>query len=235
MPRVTSLLDGQRPVSFSGAGLSAPSGVNTFRDPGNGWWSKHDPMCLASPGGFAKDSELVMRWYAERRVQMAEAQPNAAHVALASHPTMTHITQNTDNLLERAGATDVLHLHGHIDRERCHGACGWSESIDLSKPPSLRTCPACGAYQCRPDVVWFGEMLPDDVWARAVEAVEACDALLVVGTSATVHPAAGLIDLARRQDAFVVVVNTDTSAADGFADDVHIGSADALVPALLSG
>jgi len=227
------LADARHSVSFTGAGLSAPSGVQTFRDPVDGWWAQFDPMHLASPEGFAEDPDLVMRWYAMRREQIADAQPNAAHVALASRTDMVHITQNTDNLLERAGATNVLHLHGHIDRDRCHGACGWSSSIDLATPPPLRQCPGCGGHHARPGVVWFGETLPETVWAKAVAAVEACDALLVVGTSAVVHPAAGLITLARRHGAHVTVVNLDASAADTHAHDVHIGSADDVVPGLL--
>ena len=222
------------PVSFSGAGLSAPSGVATFRDSDDGLWSKHDPMHLASPQGFEADGELVMRWYAMRRRQMAAANPNAAHVALARHPSMVHITQNTDDLLERAGADQVLHLHGHIGAERCHGRCGWREPIDLAHPPQLRLCPGCGGHRARPDVVWFGEPLPDDVWAAAVAAVERCDALLVVGTSAVVHPAAGLIQLARSRGAWICVVNVDASAADAMADTLLVGSAEQVVPELLA-
>jgi NAD-dependent deacetylase len=227
------LAQAQRPVSFTGAGLSAPSGVSTFRDPGDGWWSKHDPMVLASPQGFEADGDLVMRWYAMRRRQMAEAMPNAAHVALANHPSMVHITQNTDDLLERAGADAVLHLHGHIAAERCHGRCGWREPIDLSHPPGLRPCPGCGRHRARPDVVWFSEPLPNDVWGAAVNAIEQCDALLVVGTSAVVHPAAGLIQLAHSRGAWICVVNVDASGADALADAVLVGSAELVVPELL--
>jgi NAD-dependent deacetylase len=227
------LLDAQRCVSFTGAGLSAPSGVQTFRDPDDGWWSKFDPMFLASPEGFAKNPELVMRWYAMRRQQIANAKPNAAHHALASRVDMVHVTQNTDNLLERAGATDVLHVHGHINRDQCHGSCGWSAPIDCAAPETLRLCPNCQSHFARPGVVWFGEALPQDVWAAAVEAVETCDALLVVGTSALVQPAAGLISLARRAGAHVTVVNLDASIADAHAHDVHVGSAEVIVPGLL--
>ena len=230
---MTALRDARHPVSFTGAGLSAPSGVGTFRDPGDGWWTKVDPYTMASPQGFAADGDLVMRWYGERRRQMSQARPNAAHEALAAHPTMLHVTQNTDNLLERAGATDVVHLHGRIDRSRCHGRCGWTEAIDLGNPPLLRDCPGCGVHRARPDVVWFHEPLDPPVWSRAEEAVRRCDALLVVGTSAMVHPAAGLIDLARQQGASITIVNMDASAADALADEVIIGSADDVVPGLL--
>ncbi len=227
--------DAPRCVSFTGAGLSAPSGVQTFRDPVDGMWAKYDPTHLASPEGFENDPELVMRWYAMRREQIAAAKPNAAHIALASQSNWVHITQNTDNLLERAGASEVLHVHGHIDRDRCHGACGWSSPIDCATPAPLRHCPHCNEHHVRPAVVWFGEALPDDVWAQAVAAVKACDAILIIGTSAIVHPAAGLIALARQHGAHVSVVNVDASAADAYAHEVHVGSADAIVPGLIGG
>ncbi|MCH2138299.1 MAG: NAD-dependent protein deacylase [Phycisphaerales bacterium] len=231
-PAIDAIASARRLVSFSGAGLSAPSGVATFRDTAQGHWAKHDPMDLASPVGFARDPELVMTWYAMRRREMAAATPNAGHRALAAHPTMVHITQNTDDLLERAGATNVLHLHGTINAERCHGRCGWRSPIDLADPPGVQSCPGCGHHPSRPDVVWFGESLPQDIWTAAVDAIEQSDVLVVVGTSAVVHPAAGLIALARDHGASVIVVNTDASAADGLADHVLTGSADTLLPTL---
>ncbi|MCH2136684.1 MAG: NAD-dependent deacetylase [Phycisphaerales bacterium] len=228
------LRETSRGVSFSGAGLSAPSGVATFRDKMEGHWAKHDPMQLASPQGFARDPQLVMDWYAMRRLQMGQSSPNDGHRSLAARSNWVHITQNTDDLLERAGATDVLHLHGHINRDRCHGRCGWSEAIDLTDPPPLRSCPACGEYKVRPDVVWFGEMLPDDVWSRAVAAIEQADTLIVVGTSALVQPAASLIGLANRRGAAIHIVNTEPGAADDLAHHLHVGSAHEVLPQLLS-
>ena len=221
-------------VSFTGAGLSAESGVSTFRDAHNrGLWDNHDPTRLASQIGFADDAELVMRWYGERRRQIATAEPNAAHRALAARPDITHVTQNVDDLLHRAGAKQVAQLHGTIAVDRCNAACGFAEPVELRNPPGLRPCPACGD-RLRPGVVWFGESLPTDVWNDAERACAECDALLVVGTSAVVYPAAGLIALAHRNGAAIVVVNTERSGASALADIELIGPAGELVSALLA-
>ncbi len=118
------LADGRRVVCFSGAGLSAESGVGTFRDAPDGMWAKYDPVRLASPEGFAADPELVIEWYAARRRTVGDAQPNPAHVALAGRADIVHVTQNVDDLLTRAGAKQVIPLHGSIDFDRCHGGCG---------------------------------------------------------------------------------------------------------------
>ncbi len=226
------LAGARRIVSFSGAGLSAESGVPTFRDPQTGgMWAKYDPMVLASPEGFAADPEMVIDWYALRRRTVAAAMPNAAHAALARRPDMVHVTQNVDDLLERAGAERVIRLHGELAADRCHGPCGYREAIDLARPPGLRDCPCCGS-RLRPDVVWFGEPVPSEAWQAATEACSECEALLVVGTSAAVYPAAGLIGLARAGGAAIVVVNTQRSAASGLADVELLGKASAVVPAL---
>ncbi|MCH2133166.1 MAG: NAD-dependent protein deacylase [Phycisphaerales bacterium] len=224
---------GRRITCFSGAGLSAPSGVGTFRDPGDGWWSRYDPMRLASPDGFHEDPALVMKWYAARRQQMAEAAPNAGHLALAARPDVVQVTQNTDDLLDRAGCSDIIRLHGNITADRCHAGCGHVESVDMHDPPGHRSCPGCGQAGLRPTVVWFGEALPSDAWERAEQAARSCDVFLVVGTSAVVYPAAGLITLAAHAGATVIVVNRDASSASDVADFELLGSADELLPALL--
>ena len=222
----------ERIVSFSGAGLSAESGVPTFRDAQSGHWARHDPMTLASPAGFAADPQLVLDWYAMRRRGIAAAEPNAAHRALAARPDIRHVTQNVDDLLERAGATDVIHLHGEIGIDRCHAGCGFVERVDLAAPPEPRPCPACGA-PVRPGVVWFGETLPDVAWQAAERACLACDVLLVIGTSASVHPAAGLIAIARRAGATIIVVNLEASGASALADLELNAPAGEVVPVLL--
>jgi NAD-dependent deacetylase len=224
--------EAQTVVSFSGAGLSAESGVGTFRDAG-GHWAKHDPTRLASPQGFEQDPELVINWYADRRRQMAQAEPNPAHVVLAARRDIVHITQNVDDLLERAGARDVIHLHGTIGIDRCNGSCRYREMIDLADPPPLRACPRCGD-RLRPDVVWFGEMLPPEAWDAAQRACRESDVLLVIGTSAVVYPAAGLIGLAGSLGSRVIIVNKDSSGASDLADVELLGPAGEIVPKLLA-
>lgn len=220
----------RRVVGFSGAGLSSESGIATFRDRQTGLWARYDPHELASPAGFARDPGLVIDWYSHRRRVLDGALPNDAHRALAERVDITHITQNVDRLLEKAGATNVLHLHGTIDLDRCHAGCGYREAVDLADPPELRTCPRCGGL-LRPAVVWFGEPLPDRVWSDAVAAVKGADTLLVVGTSGAVYPAAGLVDLARASGAAIVVVDAEPRMST--ADVMLVGKAAGIVPQLL--
>ncbi|MBG83612.1 MAG: NAD-dependent protein deacylase [Phycisphaerae bacterium] len=229
----TAIQSSRNPCCFSGAGLSAPSGVGTFRDPGDGWWSRHDPMKLASPEGFSEDPELVMKWYAARREQMAQARPNAGHLALANRKDIVQITQNTDDLLERAGCDRLVQLHGDITSDRCHGHCGHVERVDMSNPPLDRMCPACGDERMRPTVTWFGEALPSSAWSLAEQTARECDLMLVVGTSAVVYPAAALIEVASRSGATIIIVNSEATAASPLADHELIGSAEELLPRLL--
>ena len=225
--------EGRQVVSFSGAGLSAESGVGTFRDALQGAWSKYDPMKLASPEGFAADPRLVIDWYAARRRTVGNAEPNPAHVALAARAGMIHVTQNVDDLLHRAGTEQVIQLHGRLDADRCHGECGHTEQVDMTDPPGLRDCPECNAPM-RPAVVWFGEALPPEAWAGAEGACRDCDVLLVIGTSAVVYPAAGLIGVAKAAGARIIVVNTQPSEASALADVELLGPAGEIVPQLLA-
>jgi NAD-dependent deacetylase len=177
-----------------------------------------------------------MEWYAWRRRRLATIQPNAAHIALAARRGIIHVTQNVDDLLERAGAdpANVLHLHGTITADRCHAACGHEEPIDLVEPQPLRECPACHAAPMRPAVVWFGESLPSGAWTRAGEACASCDVLVVIGTSATVYPAAALIGVARAAGAAVLIVNTESTEADRLAHVALRGPAGEVVPRLFA-
>ena len=227
------LTDGRRVVSFSGAGLSAESGVGTFRDAQDGLWAKYDPARLASPEGFAADPELVINWYAARRRIIGDAQPNPAHIALADRGDIVHVTQNVDDLLHRAGAEQVIALHGSIGLDHCHGGCGHIQPVDMTDPPNLRDCPACGA-PLRPAVVWFGEAMPPEAWDIAERVCRGCDALLVIGTSAVVYPAAGLIGVAKSAGAEIIVVNTEPSEASPLADIELLGQAGRIVPQLLA-
>lgn len=226
------LADAEHIVSFSGAGLSRESGIHTFRDT-DGIWTKVDPMKMASIDGFRDDPEGVIAWYDERRTFIGAADPNPAHLALASRSGMIHVTQNIDRLLEKAGAVDVIHLHGHIDRDHCFAECGYEEDVDPLHPKGFRRCPMCGAPM-RPSIVWYGEMLPEREWMRAHLSMAAADAVVVVGTSAEVYPAAGLIGVAREGGARIVVVNTERSAASPLADAEVLGPAGEILPELLA-
>jgi NAD-dependent deacetylase len=239
LQRARELLAGCRRVAaFSGAGLSAESGLSTFRDPDpDSLWSRFDPTELASLAGFEADPGRVIDWYNWRRRGHASVKPNAAHRALASQSRMIQITQNVDNLLEQAGVAPqrVYHLHGSILHDRCHNTdCGHRETVQLETPSSLRDCPLCGAPMS-PAVVWFGENLPQTTWLRARDLCTRLDCLLVVGTSATVYPAAGLIELARQHDSRVIVIDPNPGAAGQKADIDLTGPAGDLLPVLLKG
>ena len=223
-------------AAFSGAGLSAESGLSTFRDPdADALWSRFDPTELASPQGFQANPERVIDWYNWRRAKLAAAEPNPAHRALAAQAGMIQVTQNVDNLLEQAGADphNVYHLHGNLLQDCCHNPdCDRIENVDLSEPQPLRRCPDCGDY-LRPAVVWFGESLPESTWGKAQALCVTVDCLLVIGTSATVYPAAGLVELARRGGSRIIVVDPNPYGADGGAD-LHIAApAGEAVPRLL--
>jgi len=221
-------------VSFSGAGLSAESGIATFRDKNEGGlWSQYDPTKLASQQGFQSDPKLVTDWYNWRRKTLAGAKANDAHHALGSQTDWVHITQNVDGLLEEGGAPpeNVLHLHGSLLSDHCNARCGYTEIIDIQEPAELRHCPDCGAY-LRPAVVWFGESLPEAIFEAAIQATQQADLFLVVGTSAQVAPASGLIDLAQENGAEVIVVNTEPSSIVLHDGIELIGKAGSILPKL---
>jgi NAD-dependent deacetylase len=232
------LRDARSIAVLSGAGMSAESGVPTFRDAQTGLWSNFRPEELATEEAFRRNPQQVWDWYAMRREKMGHVHPNAGHLAIAQfqqrHPgRLTVITQNVDGLHQRSGSPDVLALHGSILDDKwldAPRACCRSQPPQDGRPPS---CPACGNLR-RPAVVWFGEMLPMDVLARAEDAAQACDLMLVVGTSGVVYPAAGLARTARASGAKVVVVNPDASDLDDAAHVVLRGTAATLLPGLLA-
>lgn len=213
---------------LTGAGISAESGIPTFRGPG-GLWRNFRPEDLATPKAFERDPRLVWEWYLWRRRLIAAAQPNAGHLALVEleqrTPRFTLITQNVDGLHDVAGSQRILKIHGDIWHSR-RSACSYQRrdrSTEEVPPP----CPECGAM-LRPGVVWFGESLPQIVWDQAERAVAQADVLLVAGTSATVYPAAGLLDLAR----YVIEVNHEETP---FSDRVAVslrGSCGEVLPRL---
>jgi len=226
---------------LTGAGMSAESGIATFRDALTGLWSRFDPAQLASEEGFRADPALVWNWYAERREGVRAAQPNAGHLALAqfeaSHPgRVTLVTQNVDDLHQRAGSQGVIRLHGDILEDRWLERHNYrrAHACDLAQatPGTPPSCPACGNL-VRPGVVWFGEALPEQGLAAAERAARECAAMLVIGTSGAVWPAAGLAHTARRAGARVIVVNPHESELDAVAHLRIAGTAASTLPALL--
>ena len=230
------ILSAESPVVFSGAGLSAASGIPTFRGrTDHALWSRYDPLQLASLDGFRRDPDLVKAWYAWRRGLVAAARPNAAHRAIAGLDRAILITQNVDDLQERAGVAPerVLHLHGSIMHDRCHAGCGWFErAVEEPGPDGDPRCPECGGV-IRPAVVWFGEGLPRETWDRALSACAAADLLLVVGTSGSVQPAATLVEIASEAGAFVLNVNPEPTPIDSFSDATLNEPATEILPRLL--
>jgi NAD-dependent deacetylase len=225
---------------LTGAGMSAESGIPTFRDALTGLWSRFDPAALASEEGFRADPQLVWDWYAERREGVRRAGPNAGHRALAdfaaSRPgRVTVITQNVDDLHQRAGCTETIRLHGDILEDRWLQACPRTLSCNTewAAPGRPPRCGECGNL-VRPGVVWFGEMLPLGAIEAAEAAARGCDLMLVVGTSGAVWPAAGLAGAARRAGAFVVMVNPQPSEIDAQAHMVLRSTAAVALPRLLS-
>jgi NAD-dependent deacetylase len=236
-PLVAALRAARFVAVLTGAGVSAESGVPTFRDARTGLWAKFDPQELATPAAFARSPKRVWDWYAMRRAMVGRAAPNPAHVALAKleqrAPEFALLTQNVDGLHQRAGSVNVVELHGNITRVRCSRegtpVARWDDNVEGAPP----RCDACGAF-LRPDVVWFEEMLPEAALAAAEDAANRCDMLLVVGTSAEVYPAAALPALARRRGALVVEINTETTALSAHADHTLRGPAGVVLPALVA-
>ena len=221
---------------LTGAGISAESGVPTFREAQTGLWAKYDPQELATPEAFQRNPKLVWEWYAWRRELVNKAAPNAGHQALVALaelvPQFTLITQNVDGLHQRAGSQNVICLHGNIMETKCfalgHPITDWPESDDL--PPR---CPECGSL-LRPNVVWFGENLPADALETAVHAARSCDIFLSIGTSALVHPAASLPLLAVENSAFLIEINPQPTPLSRWADATLSGAAGEILPLLLA-
>lgn len=224
---------------LTGAGMSAESGIATFRDALTGLWSRFDPAQLASEEGFRSDPQLVWAWYAERRDGVRAAQPNAGHVALGEFSrrrpgVLTVVSQNVDDLHQRAGNRDTIRLHGDILADRWIDACPRGRVCDPAEaaPGRPPRCGECGNL-VRPGVVWFGEMLPEGALDAAERAARAAQVMLVVGTSGAVWPAAGLAATARRAGAHVAIVNPHASEIDGEVQTVLRGTAAQMLPRLL--
>lgn len=223
---------------LTGAGISAESGVPTFRDAQTGLWARYSPEELATPQAFRRNPRLVWEWYAWRRELVTKAEPNPGHLALAQleayfsarNGCFTLITQNVDGLHQRAGSQNVIELHGNINRTKCFE----EEIIVETWPPTgdvPPACPYCGGY-LRPDVVWFGENLPASALVAASTAAQTCDVFMSIGASGLVQPAASLPYLALRHGAVVVEINPDETPLTAQVTYVFNGLAGQVLPIL---
>ncbi len=220
---------------LTGAGISAESGVPTFREAQTGLWAKYDPQELATPQAFLRNPELVWKWYSWRRELVSKAQPNSGHYALAELekyvPELILITQNIDGLHSRAGSKNIIELHGNIQRTKCFDdgqvVDKWREPADI--PPR---CPRCNGL-LRPDVVWFGENLPYSVLAVAIQAARTCDIFISIGTSAVVQPAASLPLEAVQNQAIAIEINPWPTPISRFMTYVLSGPAGFILPAIV--
>lgn len=240
---LNALRSARHVVVFTGAGVSAESGIPTFRDSLTGLWERFDAASLATPDAFRQDPALVWGWYEWRRMKVLQAQPNPAHRAIAElslHiPRLTLVTQNVDDLHERAGSTDVIHLHGSLHQPRCFD-CARTPDAPLGMPAEPEAgrhlepprCAHCGG-QLRPGVVWFGESLPARALDAAFAAAQACDLLISVGTSGVVYPAAQVPGLAWESGAVVVHVNPQAQSDRREREYALAGAAGEQLPALL--
>jgi NAD-dependent deacetylase len=219
---------------LTGAGVSAESGVPTFRD-ADGLWARFDPYTLASPAGFRADPLLVQRWYAERITAVTTARPNPGHSALAELQThlgrMTVITQNVDGLHQRAGSQGVIELHGNIFDALCVD-CGATSIRGLADSELPLRCEECSGF-VRPFVVWFGEVLPDGLLRKAEKAARQSDVFLSIGTSAQVYPAASIIPIAAAAGALTVEINVERTSIAHTVDEVLVGQAGEILPRML--
>jgi NAD-dependent deacetylase len=231
--------EGRRVCVLTGAGMSAESGIPTFRGTHDSLWSRFEPMRLATAEAWRKDPALVWGWYRWRMQLVRDAQPNAGHralAALAHRLPVSLVTQNVDDLHERAGNTVDAHVHGSLFALRCF-ACGRTHDgpldayVDGAQWVEPMRCTIC-EDRIRPGVVWFGEALPDDAWDAATEAAMHCTLMLVVGTSGLVYPAAGLPALARRHGAVVVEINPEPTALSTEVDHVWRATAAQALPLL---
>jgi NAD-dependent deacetylase len=222
----------QKFVALTGAGISAESGLATFRDAQTGLWSNFRPEELATAEAFQRDPKFVQNWYAWRRENALKVEPNAGHLALVEMekraPEFLLVTQNVDGLHARAGSERMVELHGNIHRFRCFENDCSRDNFDLENG----RCRSCGG-NLRPDVVWFGEMLPIDALETAITAAENCDTFFSIGTSSIVYPAADLWRRAKDNGAIVIEINKDPTPLTPFADHSFLGKAGEILPALV--
>ncbi len=235
LDQIRALLSpGTKVAVLSGAGISAASGIPTFRGAQDSLWSNYRPEDLATPAAFNRDPDLVWRWYDWRRSLIAAAGPNPAHEALADLQKtvqVTIITQNVDGLHQQAGSSQVLEFHGSIWKVRCTGCGARTDEprVPLPIPPHCQECQSL----LRPGVVWFGESIDAEILAQSTQAVSECQVLLVIGTAGMVHPAAGLVELAHRRGAQVCEFNLEPSALTPGVDIFIPGDAAGTLPRIV--
>jgi NAD-dependent deacetylase len=234
-PLIAILRQARHVAILTGAGVSAESGIPTFRDALTGLWERFDAEDLATRDAFRRDAELVWGWYEWRRAKVLRSAPNPAHQAIAEMarhvPKLSLITQNVDDLHERAGSTDVIHLHGSLHHPRCL-ACARPYTFPPGIPDEPEggrripppKCGHCGG-PIRPGVVWFGEDLPEAAWKKATSAAAECDVFFSIGTSAMAYPAANLPIQASERRAVVVQVNPHSTSLDKLARFNLVGGA----------
>jgi len=229
---IDKLIDARAIVFFTGAGISAESGIPTFRGK-DGIWNKLKPEELANFGAFMKNPDMVWEWYNHRKKIIHDSQPNQGHITISEmqdYFDVTVVTQNIDNLHRRAGSTKIFELHGNIERNFCIKCKKfYNEELDFSS--GVPTCD-CGGL-IRPDVVWFGEYLPEDQFKGGEKASMNSDIFFVVGTSAVVYPAAGLVSTAKQSGAILVEINVEETEISSFADYSFFGGAGAVLLKIL--
>ncbi len=221
-------------VFFTGAGVSAESGIPVFRGK-NGIWNKLKPEELANFNAFLKNPEMVWEWYNHRKQIIDQSEPNAAHLSISEFQkyfqNVSVITQNIDNLHRRAGSKIVYELHGNIERNYCIN-CRTFYNDDLPFEEKVPKC-KCGGL-IRPDIVWFGEMLPEKEFTSDEKAISGCNIFFIVGTSAVVYPAASLIYAAKDYGAFIIEINIEKTNASRIADQSFFGKAGDILPEILN-
>ena len=218
---------------LTGSGVSAESGVPTFREAQSGLWENFNPLELATPEAFLRDPELVWRWYRWRRELVDDVNPNPGHFAIAELSdlvgNLTLVTQNVDGLHQKAGSADVIEYHGNLFATRC-----FTEGVIVEEPADDADprCPMCGGH-LRPGVVWFGEAIPPAAMRAADAAARDCDVFMSIGTSSLVWPAAGLAELAMRSGATIIEINLDATPLTGQSHFVLQGKSGEVLPELV--
>ena len=230
---IAALRDARHVCILTGAGVSAESGVPTFREAQDGLWAEYNPQDLATPEAFVADPVLIWRWYRWRRDTVAAVQPNPGHDAIARLAEfvsdLTLVTQNVDNLHQRAGSRHVIEFHGNIFEDRCFADGSLQQGDDADAVP---VCTDCGS-NLRPGVVWFGEAIPERALHASSAAAADCDVFLSVGTSSLVYPAAGLADLAKQSGAVVAEINPNPTMNAANFDFAIVGNSGVVLPELV--